>query len=120
MTARSRCCSASSAQHFGGDLKGKTIALWGLAFKPNTDDMREAPSRELMEAVWAAGRANSGLRSAGQQEARRIYGDAGRPGAGGPGAGGAGGGRCAGHRDRVAGVPQSGLRPHQDGPERAA
>jgi UDPglucose 6-dehydrogenase len=40
--------------HFG-DLRGRTIALWGLAFKPNTDDMREAPSRTLMEALWQAG-----------------------------------------------------------------
>jgi len=40
--------------HFG-DLEGKTLAVWGLAFKPNTDDMREASSRVLMEALWAAG-----------------------------------------------------------------
>ena len=43
------------ARHFGGDLEGRTFALWGLAFKPNTDDMREAASRVLMEALWAAG-----------------------------------------------------------------
>jgi UDPglucose 6-dehydrogenase len=41
--------------HFGGSLAGRTIALWGLAFKPNTDDMREAPSRVLLEQIWAAG-----------------------------------------------------------------
>ena len=41
--------------HFGGDLEGLEIALWGLSFKPNTDDMREAPSIELVRAVLAAG-----------------------------------------------------------------
>ncbi len=42
-------------RHFGGSLAGRTIAVWGLAFKPNTDDMREAPSRTLLEQLWAAG-----------------------------------------------------------------
>jgi UDPglucose 6-dehydrogenase len=39
--------------HFGGDLRGKNIALWGLSFKPNTNDMRDAPSRTLIEALLA-------------------------------------------------------------------
>jgi len=60
---------------FDGDLNGKTIAVWGLAFKPNTDDMREAPSRTLMEAVWAAGGDIQAYDPAARDECRRLYGD---------------------------------------------
>ena len=62
-------------QAFDGDLAGKTIALWGLAFKPNTDDMREAPSRTLMEALWAAGARVQAFDPEATDECRRIYGE---------------------------------------------
>ncbi|HET6632077.1 MAG TPA: UDP-glucose/GDP-mannose dehydrogenase family protein [Rhodanobacteraceae bacterium] len=61
------------SSHFGGDLAGRTIALWGLAFKPNTDDMREAPSRVLMEALWAAGARVQAYDPAAAAEAARLY-----------------------------------------------
>jgi len=61
--------------HFRGDLKGKVVALWGLAFKPNTDDMREAPSRALMEALWAAGASVRAYDPVAMTETRRIYGE---------------------------------------------
>jgi UDPglucose 6-dehydrogenase len=61
--------------YFEGKLHGKTIALWGLAFKPNTDDMREAPARELIEALWAAGASVRAYDPVAMGEARRIYGD---------------------------------------------
>jgi UDPglucose 6-dehydrogenase len=60
--------------HFG-DLHGKTIAIWGLAFKPNTDDMREAPSRVLMESLWAAGAKVRAYDPVAMPECQRIYGD---------------------------------------------
>jgi UDPglucose 6-dehydrogenase len=60
--------------HFG-DLTDKTIAVWGLAFKPNTDDMREAPSRVLMEALWAAGAKVRAYDPVAMPECARIYGD---------------------------------------------
>ena len=60
---------------FGGKLDGKTIALWGLAFKPNTDDMREAPSRMLMESLWNAGARVRAYDPVAADEAHRIYGD---------------------------------------------
>ena len=61
-------------RHFGGALKGKTIALWGLAFKPNTDDMREAPSRVLLEALWQAGAAVRAYDPEAIEETHRLYG----------------------------------------------
>ncbi|MAL98432.1 UDP-glucose dehydrogenase family protein [Hydrocarboniclastica marina] len=61
--------------HFKGDLKGKTIALWGLAFKPNTDDMREAPSRTVMESIWKAGGQVQAFDPEAMEETQRIYGD---------------------------------------------
>ena len=61
--------------HYGGALRGKRFALWGLAFKPNTDDMREAPSRVLMEALWSAGAAVQAYDPEAQEEAFRIYGE---------------------------------------------
>ncbi|MBB3231008.1 UDP-glucose dehydrogenase family protein [Halomonas stenophila] len=63
------------SQAFNGDLAGKTIALWGLAFKPNTDDMREAPSRALMEALWQAGARVQAYDPEAAEECLRIYGN---------------------------------------------
>ena len=62
-------------RHFSGALSGKTIALWGLAFKPNTDDMREAPSRRLLEQLWSAGVMVRAYDPEAGAEARRIYGE---------------------------------------------
>ena len=59
---------------FNNELAGKRIALWGLAFKPNTDDMREAPSRVLMENLWAAGASVIAYDPVAFDEAKRIYG----------------------------------------------
>ncbi|MCL1065345.1 UDP-glucose/GDP-mannose dehydrogenase family protein [Shewanella olleyana] len=56
-------------------LTGKTIAIWGLAFKPNTDDMREAPSRVLMDALWLAGAKVQAYDPESMEEAQRIYGN---------------------------------------------
>jgi len=60
--------------HFGPQLQGRTFALWGLAFKPNTDDMREASSRVLMEALWEAGAAVRAHDPVAMEEAARLYG----------------------------------------------
>jgi UDPglucose 6-dehydrogenase len=60
--------------HFG-DLRDKTVAIWGLAFKPNTDDMREASSRVLMESLWSAGAKVRAYDPVAMPECSRIYGE---------------------------------------------
>jgi UDPglucose 6-dehydrogenase len=62
-------------RYFNGDVRGRTIALWGLAFKPNTDDMREASSRRLMEALWEAGAKVRAFDPEAREEVRRLYGE---------------------------------------------
>jgi UDPglucose 6-dehydrogenase len=61
--------------HYGDALAGRTIAVWGLSFKPNTDDMREASSRDLMELLWEAGAKVRAYDPQAEGEARRIYGE---------------------------------------------
>lgn len=62
-------------RRFGSDLKGKHFALWGLAFKPGTDDMREASSRVIMEGLWALGATVTAFDPAAMKETQHIYGE---------------------------------------------
>ena len=64
-----------AVRHFGEELSGKRFALWGLAFKPDTDDMREAPSRVVLEDLWARGATVHAFDPAATDQARRLYGD---------------------------------------------
>lgn len=64
--------------YFAQGLEGRTIAVWGLAFKPGTDDMREAPSRTLMERLWDAGAIVQAFDPVAMTEARRLYPDGGK------------------------------------------
>jgi len=61
-------------QHYSGDLAGKTFAIWGLSFKPNTDDMREAPSRTLIDALLEAGARVRAFDPEASHEAERVLG----------------------------------------------
>jgi len=60
--------------YFDGNIRGKTISIWGLAFKPNTDDMREAPSRVLIESLWNEGAIVKAYDPEAMPETLRIYG----------------------------------------------
>ena len=63
-------------ERLGNDLRGRTFALWGLAFKPNTDDMREAPSRVVIRALAERGARVVAYDPIAMDEARRVFGDA--------------------------------------------
>ncbi|MBK6868176.1 MAG: UDP-glucose/GDP-mannose dehydrogenase family protein [Burkholderiales bacterium] len=73
--AQRRVLAERIVAHYGGSLAGKTIAVWGLAFKPETDDMREAPSRNLLAALWAAGAQVRAHDPVAMNEARRLFGE---------------------------------------------
>jgi UDPglucose 6-dehydrogenase len=62
-------------EHFGGDVAGKRIAIWGLAFKPRTDDMREAPAVVLVERLLGSGATIAVHDPEAMQEARKFFGD---------------------------------------------
>ncbi|EIL93557.1 UDP-glucose dehydrogenase family protein [Rhodanobacter spathiphylli] len=62
-------------RHYGADLSGKTFAMWGLAFKPDTDDMRAAPSRTLLQQLWGAGVEVRAYDPEARHEAERIFGE---------------------------------------------
>lgn len=62
-------------EYYNSDIKGKKVALWGLSFKPNTDDMREAPALVLVESLISAGCTISGYDPVAMEEAKRRLGD---------------------------------------------
>ncbi|MDX2367871.1 MAG: UDP-glucose/GDP-mannose dehydrogenase family protein [Colwellia sp.] len=72
--AQKRKLFSNLNQYFSGDLKGKTVAVWGLSFKPQTDDMREASSMVLMESLWEAGAKVQAYDPEAMEECQRIYG----------------------------------------------
>jgi UDPglucose 6-dehydrogenase len=60
---------------YGEDLRGKTFAMWGLAFKPKTDDMRDAPSREIIEGLWSLGARVQAYDPEAMDSAEALYGE---------------------------------------------
>ena len=73
--AQKHVLTDKTVKRFGNDLSGRKFAVWGLAFKPNTDDMREAPSRYLLADLFAAGATVVAYDPVAMHEARRIFGD---------------------------------------------
>lgn len=76
-TRQKRVIFQKISTHFAGNVKGKTVAIWGLSFKPNTDDMRDAPSRELMAELWRHGATVRVHDPVALDECRRLYGERG-------------------------------------------
>jgi UDPglucose 6-dehydrogenase len=72
--AQKRVLVDKIVHRFGADLRGRKFALWGLAFKPNTDDMREAPSRVLVDALISRGASVCAYDPIAMQEAHRVFG----------------------------------------------
>jgi UDPglucose 6-dehydrogenase len=73
--AQKRVLLDKIALRFGNELKGMHFALWGLAFKPNTDDMREASSRVVIQGLWELGATVTAYDPVAMDESRRIFGD---------------------------------------------
>ena len=73
--AQKHVLSSKVTRRFGNNLTGKHFAVWGLAFKPNTDDMRDAPSRALLADLFAAGATVTAYDPVAMHEAQRIFGD---------------------------------------------
>jgi UDPglucose 6-dehydrogenase len=73
MMIRSMCLSKRSKKHFGDDLSGKTFAMWGLSFKPNTDDMRESPAIVIIDELIEAGAKVKAYDPIAMKEAQHIY-----------------------------------------------
>ena len=73
--AQKRVLGQKVATHFGGNLQGRAIAVWGLAFKPRTDDIRDAPSLDLIEQLLAGGARVTVFDPEAMENVRAIYGD---------------------------------------------
>ncbi|MEJ2362350.1 MAG: UDP-glucose/GDP-mannose dehydrogenase family protein [Gammaproteobacteria bacterium] len=73
--AQKRVLAQKILDYYQGQIKGKTFAMWGLSFKPNTDDMREASSRVVMELLWEQGAKIKAFDPEAMPETRRIYGE---------------------------------------------